>query len=103
MFLVSNIITIFIFVWFPCAPPRMLGDLGFVDTLLKISDVNLYKGNLSKLFNQYAAMPSMHFGNSLLIAIAIMTLHEIKWLRVIIPLYPLFVLTVIVLTGNHFS
>ncbi len=101
-FLLANIITIFFFIGFPCAPPRMLTDLGFVDTLLEVSKINLYKGNLSKLFNQYAAMPSMHFGNALLIGTVVPWLHKENWVRWSVMLYPLFVLLVIVITGNHF-
>ena len=101
-FLLANVITLFFYIGFPCAPPRMLNEIGFVDTLLAISDINLYEGNLSKLFNQYAAVPSMHFGNSLLIAAVTFLLARKTWVRLGIAIYPLFVLLVIVITGNHF-
>jgi len=121
-FLIANVITLFFFVGFPCAPPRMLNDLtawgpgiindlaamgihlgdGFVDTLLEISEINLYKGVNSKLFNKYAAMPSMHFGNSLLIGIVVTMLTKNFLTKALIWLYPVFVLLVIVMTGNHF-
>lgn len=126
-FLIANVITLFFFVWFPCAPPRMingmdinqyselglqvlsnlqtmginLGD-GFVDTLYYVSGINLYAGINSKLFNQFAAMPSMHFGNSLLIALGVYAYAKTNWLRWLVWIYPVFVLTVIVMTGNHF-
>jgi len=70
-FLIANTLTIFFYVSFPCAPPRMLNDLGFVDTLLNVNEVDLYKGAFSGLFNQYAAVPSMHFGNALLIGLVV--------------------------------
>lgn len=101
-FLLANVITLFFFMGFPCAPPRMLNDIGFVDTLKDVSGINLYKGVLSKLFNQYAAVPSMHFGNALLIALVTFLLHKSTWLRFSIIIYPLLVLFVIVVTGNHF-
>ena len=126
-FLIANIITIFFFVWFPCAPPRMINEVvsnpyaalgidvlnnlsagginlgdGFVDTLNHISGINLYKGINSKLFNQFAAMPSMHFGNSLLIGFGIFWYSSKSWLKWVVWLYPVFVLVVIVMTGNHF-
>lgn len=101
-FLIANVITLFFFIGFPCAPPRMLNDIGFVDTLLSVSDINLYKGNLSKLFNQYAAMPSMHFGNALLISVVALFLAKSKVWKYGLILYPLFVLWMIVITGNHF-
>jgi PAP2 superfamily len=101
-FLIANIITIFFFIGFPCAPPRMLNDLGFVDTLLEISHINLYKGNISKIFNPYAAVPSMHFGNALLIAVVGFWLQKNKFMKWIMVFYPALVLLIIVITGNHF-
>lgn len=126
-FLVANIITLFFFLWFPCAPPRMINGSeineyshlglqvienlkamgiylngGFMDTLYEISGINLYAGINKDLFNQFAAMPSMHFGNSLLIGLGIFWYSKKQWLKGIIMLYPVFVLTVIVMTGNHF-
>lgn len=101
-FLFANVLTLFFYINYPCAPPRMLNDLGFVDTLLEVSDVNLYTGMFSGLFNQYAAMPSMHFGNALLIGVIMLILCEKKPLKFAMMLYPLIVLFVIVVTGNHF-
>jgi hypothetical protein len=126
-FLVANIITLFFFVGFPCAPPRMINEMsanpyavlggevlrnlniigihlgeGFIDTLNHISGINLYKGLNSKLFNQFAAMPSMHFGNSLLIAFGVYLYAKNNLVRTLVWIYPLFVLLVIVMTGNHF-
>ncbi len=126
-FLIANVITLFFFMGFPCAPPRMINGMemnqysqlglavleslngmginlgnGFVDTLYEVSGVNLYKGINSKLFNQFAAMPSMHFGNSLLIAYGVYLYGKRRFWKVIAWLYPVFVLWVIVMTGNHF-
>lgn len=126
-FLIANVITLFFFVGFPCAPPRMINEMaanpyvvfggevlsnlniigihlgeGFIDTLNHISGINLYKGINSKLFNQFAAMPSMHFGNSLLIAFGVYLYAKNNLLRILVWIYPLFVLLVIVMTGNHF-
>ena len=101
-FLIANVITLFFYIGFPCAPPRMLQDLGFVDSLLEISNINLYEGWKSKVFNQYAAMPSMHAGNALLVGIVGFLLHENRWVRWMAFLYPIFVCFLIVVTGNHF-
>ncbi len=110
VFLLGNLIAVFFYIFYPCAPPRMLNEygnpfgynLGFVDTLKDISDVNLYKGNLSKTFNQYAAVPSMHFGYSFLIGFVVIYLFKNYAIKLLGFLYPLTVLVVIVATGNHF-
>ncbi|KJS05795.1 MAG: hypothetical protein VR77_07315 [Flavobacteriales bacterium BRH_c54] len=100
-FIAANCISIIFFITYPCAPPRMLGEYGFTDTLLQISGINLYSGFFSNLFNQYAAVPSMHFGNAFLIAIVVV-LYAKKSYKLLVLTYPLFVLLVIVLTANHF-
>ncbi len=101
-FIFANVITIFFFIGFPCAPPRMLNEVGFIDTLLTISNVNIYQGKLSYLFNQYAAMPSMHYGTSLLIGVVVFLLSKNIFMRIGVFIYPTFVLLVIVATANHF-
>jgi hypothetical protein len=101
-FIVANLVTIFFYVYFPCAPPRMFPELGFVDSLLEISNINLYAGWKSKVFNQYAAVPSMHAGNALLIGVVTYLLHEERWVRLLAVFYTVFVTFLIVVTGNHF-
>jgi hypothetical protein len=65
-FLAANGIALIVFMVYPVAPPRLVGD-GFVDTLNKISDIDLHGGVLSGWFNPHAAVPSMHFGYALMI------------------------------------
>jgi hypothetical protein len=101
-FLIANTLTIFFYITYPCAPPRMLNDLGFVDTLLKVSEVNLYTGVFAGLFNQYAAVPSMHFGNALLIGLVTFMFSKNKLIKWSVLFYPFLVLFVIVVTANHF-
>jgi len=55
------------YVLFPTAPPRMLTDLGFIDTLAKTADVNFNTGAVSLLSNPFAAVPSVHTCFSLII------------------------------------
>lgn len=100
-FIAANCIAVVFFIFYPCAPPRMLGEYGFVDTLLEVSQVNLYTGFFAGFFNQYAAVPSMHFGNAFLIAFSVI-LYAKKSYKWLVLLYPLFVLWVIVITANHF-
>jgi len=100
-FIAANCISIIFFIFYPCAPPRMLPQYGFVDTLLEVSNVNLYTGFFAGFFNQYAAVPFMLFGNSFLIAISFV-LYVKKSYKWVVLFYPIFVLWVIVITANHF-
>jgi hypothetical protein len=66
--LISGVIGLVAFALFPTAPPRLTG--GFVDTILESS--RSYRViQPPELTNQYAAMPSLHVGWSLLVGITL--------------------------------
>ncbi|MFD8788830.1 phosphatase PAP2 family protein [Kitasatospora sp. NPDC059599] len=85
---------------FPMAPPRMLP--GFIDTVtVHHTWGSLASGAGATISNQYAAMPSMHFGWALWCGLTVFFLSGRAWLRALGLLYPLFTLTVIIATANH--
>ena len=88
------------YVLFPTAPPR-LSHVGIVDT---VSDgrVDLNKGLVSSLYNPFAAVPSMHVGYALIVGATLARYAPHLITRLAGLGYPLFVLLVIVATGNHF-
>lgn len=138
-----NLIAFIIFTLWPCMPPRLLSDpdvpgsvgrearsFGFVDTVHGAEgESSVWTQN--KFCNQYAAMPSLHFGYSLLVGLTISCLplapqHQRsrnlsvrtpfagKTLRLRLPsarrlacltvgfAYPAIILVAIVATANHF-
>jgi hypothetical protein len=84
----------------PLAPPRMLSSLGFLDTMA-VFGPTAYGGDAAKLANQFAAMPSLHVGWALLIALVVVrTLPgRARWLMV---LHPTVTVVVVVATANHY-
>jgi hypothetical protein len=90
------------YVLFPTAPPRMLTDLGFIDTLEKTADVNFNTGAVSLLSNPFAAVPSVHTCFSLIIGASCFFLVRRRAVRFIWLLYPCLIVFSIVATGNHF-
>ncbi|MFE0380988.1 phosphatase PAP2 family protein [Streptomyces inhibens] len=89
--------------FYPLAPPRLMPDGGFVDTLIKHGTWgSMASGNLASMSNQYAAMPSMHIGWSLWCGITIALLAKPLWAKALGLLYPTVTLLVIVSTANHF-
>ena len=99
-FFISGTIGIIIFVTFPVAPPR-LADVGVVDTVTMYS--HAYRVLQPPAFvNQYAAVPSLHFGWDLLIGIALV--REAKWLpvRILGAIVPVLMCAAIVVTANHY-
>ncbi|WP_055551104.1 bifunctional glycosyltransferase 87/phosphatase PAP2 family protein [Streptomyces sp. NBRC 110028] len=87
---------------YPLAPPRLMG-LGYVDTAHGPQDLsNPDFGALTKLSNQYAAMPSLHVGWSLWCGVVIALVAPYLWMRILGMLYPLLTVAVIVGTANHY-
>ncbi|WP_343246203.1 bifunctional glycosyltransferase 87/phosphatase PAP2 family protein [Streptomyces sp. SID5785] len=87
---------------FPLAPPRLMPGLGFIDTVHGVQDFSQPDyGTLTQLTNQYAAMPSLHFGWSLWCGIVIAVLARQWWLKALGLLHPLFTVSAIIATGNH--
>lgn len=89
--------------WFyPLAPPRLIPDLGFIDTIHGAQDLaNPDYGALTSMTNQYAAMPSLHFGWSLWCGVVIVMLAPKAWMKALGVLHPLFTVSAIVATANH--
>ena len=99
-FLISGGIGIVIFALFPVAPPR-LADINVVDTVTLHS--HSYRVlQPPGLVNQYAAVPSLHFGWNLLIGIAIVTTARVPWIKLVGFAIPPIMLMAVVLTANHY-
>ena len=86
----------------PLAPPRMLTTMGMVDTG-KLFGPEVYGSPASDtLTNQYAAMPSLHVGWALAVAIALIGATNSRWRRLWL-LHPIVTLFVVLVTGNHYG
>jgi len=97
----ASAIAVTVYWFFPTAPPRLSG-LGISDTVSSATSVDLGSHSLASFYNPYAAVPSMHIGFAVLAAVTVMRLTRRPLLRAAATVYPLFVLLVIVATGNHF-
>ncbi|MFR0352320.1 bifunctional glycosyltransferase 87/phosphatase PAP2 family protein [Streptomyces sediminimaris] len=87
---------------YPLAPPRLLPGLGIIDTVHGVQDFSKPNyGTLTALTNQYAAMPSLHFGWSLWCGVVIAVIAPRWWMKALGLLHPLFTVSAIVATGNH--
>ncbi|MFI6486023.1 bifunctional glycosyltransferase 87/phosphatase PAP2 family protein [Streptomyces sp. NPDC050564] len=87
---------------YPLAPPRLLPGLGVIDTVHGVQDFSKPDyGTLTALTNQYAAMPSLHFGWSLWCGLVIAILAPKWWMKALGLLHPFFTVSAIVATGNH--
>jgi hypothetical protein len=97
----SSALAVVVYALFPTAPPRLAG-VGISDTVSAATSVDLDSTLVASFYNPYAAVPSMHICFSLVVGVAVVVLaRNIVW-RVVGAVYPVFVLFVIVATGNHF-
>ncbi|MFF3333181.1 phosphatase PAP2 family protein [Streptomyces sp. NPDC002888] len=85
----------------PLAPPRMLAATGLVDTARAYGPSVYGPPQTDHLSNQFAAMPSLHFGWALMVAIGLIVATRSRW-RWLWLLHPLVTLLVIVGTANHY-
>lgn len=92
------------FTFYPLMPPRLLPEsYGFVDTLQKIGGLwSFDSGAMSKISNQYAAMPSLHMGWSTWSALVLVPMIKPLWGKVLMAMYPFITLFCIIVTGNHY-
>lgn len=87
---------------YPLAPPRLMPGMGFIDTVHGPQDLaNPDYGAMTAVTNQYAAMPSLHFGWSLWCGLVVLVLAPKLWMKLLALLHPLFTVCAIVATANH--
>lgn len=89
--------------WFlPVAPPRMAED-GVIDVVVQhntLGAAHAQQGR-SSLENVYAAMPSLHVGWALWVALVVHRSFRSRW-RQLAWLYPLATALLVLSTGNHY-
>ena len=87
---------------YPTAPPRLLPEWGFTDTIQQFTGITVERGAGSALLNLYAAVPSMHVCFALMIGIPMSRLVR-RWpAKFAWRLYPVLITFVVVATGNHY-
>jgi hypothetical protein len=83
----------------PVAPPRLLPDLGFVDTALRDGQ-SVYGEFGAGMANQLAAMPSVHVGWAVIVGWYVFWSAPRRW-RWLGPLHTVTTVLVVVGTANH--
>ena len=99
--LISFMFAIVIFALFPLTPPRLMGGLGFTDTMAQFGPKSYFSSGEVLGYNRYAAMPSMHYGWSILVMAACLEFKS-RWVKAAGFCFPLIIFFAIVVTGNHY-
>ncbi|WP_456695811.1 phosphatase PAP2 family protein [Aeromicrobium sp. P5_D10] len=99
LLIVQTGLALAIHIAFPLAPPRMFPQWGFVDTMA-VFGPNAYAGASASVANQYAAMPSLHIGWAILIAVVLARTAP-RPIALIGILHAAITVFVVVVTANH--
>jgi PAP2 superfamily protein len=91
--LFANVIGLAGYVLVPTAPPRLLG-VGFVNTHRD--------GLVSLAANPYAAMPSLHSADALIVGVVLFSVCRRWWVKAFWAVWPAWVWFAVMATGNHF-
>jgi len=100
--LLAGVIGLIGYVVYPTAPPRMFPQDGFFDMLGQFASLNHGSGVVQLASNQYAAMPSLHAADSLIVGITLCCAVRTRWLKPIWLLWPAWVCFSVMATANHF-
>jgi PAP2 superfamily len=104
---IASGIALVVYALYPVAPPRMMPDLGITDVMRSYAgygwwgDAASAPRGIGDATNQFAAMPSMHFGWALWCSIQMWGFGS-RPLRVLAVAYPAMLTVVVLGTGNHF-
>jgi hypothetical protein len=104
---IASGIALVVYAYYPVAPPRLVADIDIVDVMRSFSQYGWWGAaasaprGIGDATNQFAALPSMHFGWSLWCAIQMWGFGKWFW-RVLALLYPTLLTIVVIGTGNHF-
>ena len=100
--LLANVIGLVGYVLLPTAPPRMFPDFGFDDTLSGFGQLNHGSGLVEFAANPYAAMPSLHAADALIVGLVLFSVCRTRVAKAIWLLWPAWVWFSVMATGNHF-
>ena len=102
MFLIAMALALVGYTLYPTAPPRLMGQYGFVDVVQQVTGVDAERSTASDFVNLYAAVPSMHICFALMTSGSVIGLVRSRPLRVLWALYVPWVAFVVVATANHY-
>jgi membrane-associated phospholipid phosphatase len=102
MFMIAMAIALIGYWLYPTAPPRLLPEWGFTDSISQFLGGWVDYGPEKALLNFYAAVPSMHVCFSLMVGVPMIRLSKHLWVKLLWGFYPVWITFVVVATGNHY-
>jgi hypothetical protein len=96
---VQTLMALVVHMAYPLAPPRMFPQWGFEDSMTVIGP-SAYEGAAGDLANQFAAMPSLHVGWAVFLAVALSRTGH-RRLALVAAVHAAVTTFVVVVTANH--
>jgi PAP2 superfamily len=93
--LLANVLGLIGYVFWPTAPPWMF-------TTYFTAGVNHSNGALAALANPYAAMPSLHAADALIVGVFLTSVCRRWWTKALWFMWPVWVWFCVLATANHF-
>src|SRR5881398_689429 len=100
--LLANVLGLIGYVVLPTAPPRFFTSIGFTDTLGQLGGLNHGSGLIELAANPYAAMPSLHAADALIVGVILASVVRNRFGKALWLVWPLWVSFAVMATGNHF-
>src|SRR5919206_1783972 len=100
--LLANVLGLIGYVLLPTAPPRFFTSMGFTDTLGQLGGLNHGSGLVELASNPYAAMPSLHAADALIVGVVLASVSRHWTAKILWLLWPVWVWFAVMATGNHF-
>jgi membrane-associated phospholipid phosphatase len=98
----ANLVGLVGYILVPTAPPRMFPEWGFVDTLGQYASINHESGLIALAANPYAAMPSLHAMDALIVGIVMCGIVRSRFAKAFWLAWPVWVGFSVISTGNHY-
>jgi membrane-associated phospholipid phosphatase len=100
--LFANVLGLIGYVALPTAPPRLFPSIGFIDVLDQFGGLNHGSGLVQLAANPYAAMPSLHAADALIVGVILASVVRNPFGKILWLIWPLWVWFAVMATGNHF-
>ncbi|MEO3829007.1 phosphatase PAP2 family protein [Actinomadura sp. B10D3] len=101
-FVMLNLGGLACFALYPVMPPRLMPDLGFIDTVAEGRTWGSWGSPLVEHADRFAAVPSLHMAWTLWVGVELARVNAKRWVQGVNALHIIVTLYVILATANHY-